>query len=263
MFEKLRISKSLPLTEEETKEAIERAIRQAEFEKAQAEFNRIYAKMIREEKKYPVFTPAEFFALIEQLGKSRSIERNWASVFTIDDDNRPILKSLSLYFTNDERFCDVGEGFSLAKGLLITGDVGCGKTELMSLARQNPKLCYSQHDCTDISREYQEKGPQVIDRYAYNPETRDLDTTFNQQFLGRFFDDLGSENIARNFGNERNVMGDIIQQRYKLHPRHMTHFTSNLTLTQLGEVYGSRVLDRLREMCNIIEFPATALSRRK
>lgn len=263
MYEKLRTFKSLPLTEEETKEVIEKAIRQAEFEKAQVEFNRLYAKMIREEKKFPVFKPAEFFALIEELGKSRSIERNWATVFTIDNDNRPILKSLSLYFTNDERFCDVGEGFSLAKGLLITGDVGCGKTELMSLARQNPKLCYSQHDCVEVSRQYQEQGSTIIDTYALNPSVRDRDLTFNQEFLGRFFDDLGSESISRNFGNERNVMSEIILQRYKLHPRHMTHFTSNLTLQQLGEVYGNRVLDRLREMCNIIEFPSTAKSRRK
>ena len=42
-----------------------------------------------------------------------------------------------------------------------------------------------------------------------------------------------------------------------------THLTSNLNAPELETLYGDRPRSRLREMCNVLSFPATAPDRRQ
>lgn len=264
MFEKLRYSAEVELTPEEERIAISNAITKAKIEKAARIRSEIYWKSVKSEKVYPTFTADQMYDLVQELGIARSVEKGWPNTFQIDDHNRSIIKALCLYFTGDERFVNAGDGFSLNKGILLAGDVGCGKTVIMSLFRFNQVCCYAQNDCLEISREFRQQtsGQDVIARYVGNVKSSDKSITLGQEHLGRFFDDLGAEGNARNFGNEINVMAEIILGRYSQVPHYMTHFTTNLTLEGLRECYGDRVYDRLREMCNVMMFPASAKSRR-
>jgi DNA replication protein DnaC len=75
---------------------------------------------------------------------------------------------------------------------------------------------------------------------------------------------LGTEANAKHYGHEKNVMAEIILNRYDNNlPYHCTHITTNLTADEIKAQYGTRVTDRIREMFNIIKFPVGAKSRRK
>jgi hypothetical protein len=263
-FQMLSYNRSLELTPEEEHAVIEIAVKvaisEAKEAKANREYARLYAKMTMSDPVYPEITAKDFFSIIVKLGTARFRERKMEG-FVVDKNNEKIIKILSMYFSGDRRVVEYG--YSLDKGILLIGGVGCGKTQLMSLCRTNPNTSYTQHDCTDISTEYQQEGPSVIDYYTENTKNTKPEHAFGQEFFGRFFDDLGAESNAKNFGTERNVMAEIIQRRDKLHPHYLTHFTSNLTMDELEQSYGIRTADRLRGMCNVIEFPSSARSRRK
>jgi DNA replication protein DnaC len=58
-------------------------------------------------------------------------------------------------------------------------------------------------------------------------------------------------------------MAEVILNRYDNRlPNCSTHITTNLGAEEIATQYGSRVMDRLRELMNIIEFNPKAKSRR-
>jgi DNA replication protein DnaC len=89
--------------------------------------------------------------------------------------------------------------------------------------------------------------------------------TFGQTKLGICFDDFGTEVDKKHYGNEANVMTEIILARFMSHENLMakTHFTTNINSDIIEERYGIRVRSRLREMVNLVEFPDNSIDRRK
>ena len=241
-------------------------VAKARMQKGQQAFKLAYNKLSTGVREFPTFTAQPFREFIKKRGDAKAKDLHWkAGSFVIDDDNLAVLKLLSLYFTKDERFTTVNPDYSLYKGIYLCGNTGVGKTILMDLCDTNPHACYTRHDCQVIANEYTDKkegGQLVIDYYSSNGSPANTDNTFGHSATGRFFDDLGQEDIGNHFGNVRNVMAQIIEARYRMGTYQRTHFTSNHTLEELGPLYGPRVPDRLREMCNIIEYPSTAKSRR-
>ena len=57
----------------------------------------------------------------------------------------------------------------------------------------------------------------------------------------------------------------VLLDRYDRFVTHqmLTHLTSNLNAPKLETLYGDRLRSRLREMCNVLAFPATAPDRRR
>ena len=82
---------------------------------------------------------------------------------------------------------------------------------------------------------------------------------FRHDMFGACFDDLGTETKRKNFGNESNVMEEIILGRYdrKYNLGAKTHLTTNLSADQIAEAYGERVRSRLREIMNVFIFEST------
>ena len=125
--------------------------------------------------------------------------------------------------------------FSSGRGLLVTGDAGCGKTQLISAIRDwlnsgtlNWMYC---------------KEPKDVNYMRYDDDA----------IKGNVFvDDIGCEEIIREYGNIVDVVGDYIQ-RY--HYRGTGRFiaTTNLNSQQINERYGARCLDRLLEMCVVLK----------
>ena len=258
---------TLPLTDEEREAvemvAIQLAIKEAEREKAVRFFKEVYQKYTMGEKYFPQLTAKEFKEMIIALGNARAEDKKWRKPFTITAENEPIIDALSLYFTNDIRFESLKDGYSLDKGILLIGDVGCGKTVLLELCHRNQKQCYTKHSCLEIVSEYssvdKQSGQEVIKEYSSNMKSTNKNQTLGQEELGRFFDDLGTENIGKHFGNTTNVMDVIIQNRYnKGFDFPKTLITSNLVMDEIYQAYGKRSHSRLHAMLNIIEFPPTA-----
>lgn len=78
------------------------------------------------------------------------------------------------------------------------------------------------------------------------------------------FDDLRTENNLKYFGNECNVMAEILLSRYDIFTtkKIQTHITTNLSASEIEKQYGNRVRSRLREMINLIAFDKNILDKR-
>jgi hypothetical protein len=79
------------------------------------------------------------------------------------------------------------------------------------------------------------------------------------------FDDLGVENNLKFYGNECNIMAEIILSRHDqfISRKLITHVTTNLSATEVEKYYGNRVRSRMRELFNLVAFNSTSTDKRK
>ena len=178
--------------------------------------------------------------------------------FKIIETDYPIVYKLIAYFLKDEPTC-FQYGINLYKGILLTGPIGCGKTSLMNLMKY---LTATEHKffvkpCRDISFEFIQDGYQIIHKYSNGKLYQSEPRTY-------CFDDLGTENNLKYFGNECNVMAEILLSRYDLFisKKLLTHITTNLSATEIEKHYGNRVRSRLREMVNLIAYDKSTPDKR-
>ena len=174
--------------------------------------------------------------------------------FKILETDYPIVYKLIAYFLKDEQTC-FQYGINLNKGILLTGPIGCGKTSLMNLMKYitPTEHKYFVKSCREISFEFIQDGYQIIHKYSIGK----LDQSEVKTIC---FDDLGTENNLKYFGNECNVMAEILLSRYDIFTtkKIQTHITTNLSASEIEAAYGNRVRSRLRAMLNLIAFnPAT------
>ena len=184
--------------------------------------------------------------------------------YVIDEENEVQIKKLCLYFAGDKRF-ETQYGLKLDKGLLLMGLLGNGKSHAMRFFQNNQMNSYNVVKARAIVKfwqnEVQEQAVKAVDYYSTN---REMEVNrFGHKIAGLCIDDLGTEAVpAIRFGDRRNVIEEIILSRYDDQlPFNTTHITTNITEDEIESKYGSRVRDRLREMCNVIVFEGQ--SRRK
>lgn len=179
--------------------------------------------------------------------------------FKIIETDYPIVYKLIAYFLKDEPTC-FQYNLNLNKGLLLSGPIGCGKTSLMNLMKYlaPTENKFSVKPCRDISFEFIQDGYQIIHKYSIGKLYESNPRTI-------CFDDLGTESNLKYFGNECNVMAEIILSRYDLFisKKLQTHITTNLSATEIEKQYGNRVRSRLRELCNLIAFDNVVKDKRK
>lgn len=178
--------------------------------------------------------------------------------FKILENDYPIIYKLIAYFLKDEPAC-FQYNIDLRKGILLSGPIGCGKTSLMNLMKHLTSIehKFSVKPCRDISFEFIQDGYQIIHKYSkgklYHFESRVF-----------CFDDLGTENNLKYFGNECNVMAEILLSRYDLFSANklQTHITTNLSASEIEKHYGNRVRSRLRQMVNLIAYDKSTPDKR-
>lgn len=161
--------------------------------------------------------------------------------FIVDDENRKVIVDAIGYFTNGE------SDFDKRKGLCFIGNPGTGKTLLIEifgrLIRNLPES-FKQTTCIEVAHVYQTGGLPSL-----------------QQFAGNyFFDDLGYESESTHYGNRREVLHDLVFERYRQwskQGRPITHFTTNRSPGELSERYGEHFWSRIQQMCNVVKLGVT------
>lgn len=182
----------------------------------------------------------------------------FGSHFKIMETDFPVVYKLIAYFLKDKETA-FRYNINLDKGILLSGPVGCGKTSLLNVMKYLTPVPYkfSVKPCRDISFEFIKDGYEVIHRYANGK----LYISEPKIFC---FDDLGVENNLKYYGNECNVMAEILLSRYDIFiaKRIPTHITTNLSASEIELQYGVRVRSRLREMMNLIAYEKNTNDKR-
>lgn len=195
----------------------------------------------------------EIIAWLEQKGKMQFGEK-----FHFRESDLINIQKLTCYFLKDEIMA-VNFNLDLSKGILLCGPVGCGKTTLMTLMRHvtQPNYKFIIKTCRDISFEFIKEGYQTIQKYSHG------NNSYNEN-KNYCFDDLGVETNLKYYGNECNVMAEIILSRYDIFisKQVITHITSNLSASEIEAAYGNRVRSRLRNMLNLIAFDKDTKDKR-
>lgn len=179
--------------------------------------------------------------------------------FKLYKDQMNFYMSLFLYFTKDGLFT-LNNDYSMKKGLLISGKIGSGKTTAMRLFK-NYKMIASRH----IIREFNIDGMKILDKYGrYSFKRTTTNACDYEKPITMCFDDLGLEDTnSKLYGNSANVMADIFLDRYDMFQNYgmITHAITNLDVDNLKEIYGDRMVDRFKEMMNLIICPGASLRK--
>ncbi len=183
--------------------------------------------------------------------------------FCLLREDMPIIRKLFVYMIQDKKLI-TEEGLNSRKGIMLCGPIGTGKTSLMHLLRMilPEQGSYMIKSCRDISFEFYKDGYEVIHRYSRKSFKIKPGSKIPQTIC---FDDLGAEQNLKHFGNECNVLSEILLSRYDLFisDNLITHITTNLNANELEKQYGVRVRSRLREMMNVISFRDDAPDKRQ
>ncbi len=200
----------------------------------------------------------QYIAFLQSKGKEL-----FGSHFRIYPDDREVVQKLIAYFLRDEQNA-ARLNISLTKGILLTGPIGCGKTSLITLMRlvAPNEQRFGIKSCREITFEFIREGYEIIQKYSTHAYSSNL---ANRHPLTHCFDDLGAESTLKYFGNQCNVMGEILLSRYDHFITHkmLTHATTNLSASELEDCYGNRVRSRMRELFNLVAFDRGAKDKRK
>jgi len=136
------------------------------------------------------------------------------------------------------------------KGLLVLGEPGMGKTYALKTKRMVSAI--------DIALDYQTMGIESI--------KEKINAMMSYEGLKVTIDDLGSEDRVKNFGTDLDPIAFIIQKIYSINQMNpeqpiKLYLTSNFNMETLTEKYGPRVVDRLYELCDIVNLSDTNLRR--
>ena len=198
----------------------------------------------------------QFPKCLEFLQQSGRLK--YGQKFKIQEQDHKVIYKLIIYAIQDKEMAHQ-LGIDLKKGILLSGPVGCGKTSLMNLIKPfvYPKNEYRVIATRTVAFEFGQVGFEALGNYTQK-------SMQHGKVLNYCFDDLGAEQQIKHFGNECNVMAEILNSRYDAFIDHgcITHLTTNLSATELEKFYGNRVRSRLRAMFNLISFDANTTDKR-
>lgn len=171
--------------------------------------------------------------------------------FKIYEEDKDLLFKLCNYIIKDEEMCAKFK-IDINKGLMLTGPVGCGKTSIMKLLKYlvPHQKAYEVIPCRNITFSFNHIGYKAIEDFGDS---------------GYFcFDDLGVEPNGRFFGQDCNVLGEILLSRHELMLQYKTrtHTTTNLNAAELESRYGGMVRSRMRQLFNLISFNKNSKDKR-
>lgn len=181
--------------------------------------------------------------------------------FNIPENERGIIFGILAWFLEDELVAEK-MNIDLSKGILLSGPIGCGKTTLFRLMQNFPskRKGFDITSTRQIVSEFMQSGYEVLEKYSRGNFSHDIRTPKTY-----CFDDLGTETTSKFFGNDCNVMAEILLTRYDLFKEKgiITHITTNLSATEIEFQYGNRLRSRMREMFNLFGYEESSGDKRR
>jgi len=179
----------------------------------------------------------------------------------LDTETESAINLICAYYNREPEF--ITKGYSFHKGLWLAGNFGTGKTQMMLAYRDLNKIknkVIGFQSCVDMNMRFLKKD-EFNNQIARFDGLKNFANKFDTQ--ERIFDDLGEEETTvLDFGNKVCIMAHIISERYKgLKDGCITHITTNLTRSQISEIYGGRIESRINEMFNIINLGSNINSK--
>lgn len=190
--------------------------------------------------------------------------------FTIDDDNREVIRFLLYYFNECPLAEEVfpGRGYKLHKNILLQGGVGVGKTMLMQIFSEylrrtgNPRA-FANVSVTQMVNYYSIHNN--IDRFLYNEEGS---KTFQGNPVNLCLNDIGVDNRPFYGIDTLTIVQDFLHARNEIwanaseYNRRFAHLTTNLTNDQLKKKFSAkddygRIIDRFKTY-NVIPLPGSS-----
>lgn len=191
--------------------------------------------------------------------------------FNLDDPTRLDVYRKAFYcLTGSDAATNLG--IKPNKGILLVGNIGVGKTLMMRVLQRLFKDTERRFRWVEVS-----ELSDLIRAKAWGDDTiLTIKEMYGQSLkMDLYIDDIGFENVDLHlYNNHVNVVAELLEDRYKLFQKEgfRTHLSTNLRtsgvevtaagLTQsIESLYGDRILDRIKEMTNLIRWEGASLRR--
>lgn len=196
-------------------------------------------------------------------------------VLSFQGQEQIFFEMMVCYFTRDKKFFELCQNFSQTprmqnfsfdKGIILIGQKGIGKTSIMKLFALNPTCPYKVKSIYELIADAEEFKLAGLDKYSTWESVSSFDSQnyyFGNTHIGLCIDDMGvKEERLKSWGNDRNVIDIVIQQRYFNDvPPNGTFITTNEDYLQWVQKYDGRTTDRFRELFNIFWYPTIESKR--
>lgn len=196
-------------------------------------------------------------------------------VLSFQGEEQVFFEMLVCYFTRDNKFFELchnfsktprRQSFSFDKGIILIGQKGIGKTSIMKLFALNPNCPYKVKSIYELISDAEEFKLAGLDKYSTWESVSSFDSQnyyFGNTHIGLCIDDMGvKEEKLKSWGNDRNIIDIVIQQRYFNDvPANATFITTNEDYLSWIQKYDGRTTDRFREMFNIFWYPTIESKR--
>lgn len=175
--------------------------------------------------------------------------------YVFDSQNTEVIKKLGLWAIRSPKFNDPKENWHIDRGLLLWGNFGSGKDEVIRLLYSylnylRSPYVFSRRIVWEFAGTFSEKD---MGYKAFAHESAG-NIYYEELALTEENSEMPTREYATFYGNKILIGNEIINIRYNCFKRdgYMSHFTTNSTPEDLGSIYGGRTYSRLREMCNFI-----------
>jgi len=184
--------------------------------------------------------------------------------FTLNPNVLENYQNIYNYYLNKEEAAK--SGINTKKGFIFCGGIGTGKTVAVKVMQQMALRINGLEDnvlsiihINDVMKGYKENESELSSLCGYDKK------------MDICFDELGFEAIQKHhYGNNiSSVIASLIIDRHRLFidTGIKTHFTTNFFIKNpnadidILRLYGERVVDRMKEMCNLINWVGGSLRK--
>jgi hypothetical protein len=197
--------------------------------------------------------------------------------FKIHPIDIPVIEKLCIYFLGSEKKSRE-IGLPQNKGLLLFGNVGVGKTNLLQLIPliKSTNNSIPAHNADQLAQNYTIEGAAALKVI-----------NFNRSFI---LDDIGSDRSVRNYGNTTEVIADIIKKfadkknelvdsnmvrkygagfhqkntsiRTVISKNVVVHATTNCDADTIRNRYDERTISRMNQLFSVLNFDVDSVDKR-
>jgi len=183
--------------------------------------------------------------------------------YHFDDNNRAIYENLLLYFLGQKQ-----SSYNLNKGIFLYGDYGTGKSTIFRIFHTFIKTYFPWNknmfrisSVEDLLNDASNDEINFLNSVSIFNVKENYNGIKTRKPIHILVNEFGHAYKIKNYGTDVNEMIDMfLMKRYDIFQEHrkLTHVTSNYSPLQLENIYSTRIVDRFKEMFNIIHIKGSS-----